>query len=89
MTSTDHPKATSLEDKPGCLIGYARVSTLDQDPALQPDALEAAGCERIFTDHASGTIAERPELARALDHSDAATCSSCGGSIDSVGASSA
>jgi DNA invertase Pin-like site-specific DNA recombinase len=68
MTITEHLKATSLETKPGCLIGYARVSTLEQDPALQLDALEAAGCERIFTDYASGTLAERPELARALDH---------------------
>jgi DNA invertase Pin-like site-specific DNA recombinase len=68
MTIADHPKARSLEAKPGCLIGYARVSTLEQDPALQLDALRAAGCERIFTDHASGTLAERPELTRALDH---------------------
>lgn len=50
------------------LIGYARVSTLEQDPSLQRDALMAAGCERIFTDHASGALAERVELARALDH---------------------
>jgi DNA invertase Pin-like site-specific DNA recombinase len=50
------------------LTGYARVSRLDQEPALQLDALHAAGCERVFTDHASGAIAERPELARALDY---------------------
>jgi DNA invertase Pin-like site-specific DNA recombinase len=50
------------------LLGYSRVSTRDQDPALQLDALNDAGCSRIFTDHASGTVADRPELTRALDH---------------------
>ncbi len=49
------------------LIGYARVSTLDQSPALQIDALEAAGCERVFVEQASGAQRDRPELARALD----------------------
>ena len=42
-------------------IGYARVSTLDQNPAMQPDALTAAGCDRVFTDHGvSGARASRP-----------------------------
>jgi len=50
------------------LIGYARVSTLEQEAALQLDALEAAGCERIYTDRSSGALAERPDLARAVDH---------------------
>ena len=49
------------------LIGYARVSTLDQNPALQIDALQAAGCERVFVEQASGAQRDRPELARALD----------------------
>lgn len=49
------------------LVGYARVSTADQDPALQRDALEAAGCIRIFEDYCSGAKADRPQLAAALD----------------------
>lgn len=50
------------------LIGYARVSTIEQNPQLQLDALEAAGCQRIFVDHASGALDERPELTKALDY---------------------
>ena len=50
------------------LIGYARVSTLDQTLALQQDALTEAGCEHIFTDTASGTRTDRPGLAQALSH---------------------
>jgi DNA invertase Pin-like site-specific DNA recombinase len=52
----------------GDLIGYARVSTSDQDPALQLDALNEAGCSRVFADRAGGTVAERPELASLLDY---------------------
>lgn len=48
------------------LIGYARVSTTDQDPALQLDALHSATVDRIFEDRASGAKADRPGLAEAL-----------------------
>src|SRR5213596_927778 len=49
------------------LLGYARVSTADQNPDLQHDALEAVGCYRIFVDTASGALDERPALAKVLD----------------------
>ena len=51
----------------GYRLGYARVSTLEQDPALQHDALNAAGVERIFTDQASGALTERPQLSALLE----------------------
>ena len=47
-------------------IGYARVSTVEQDVALQLDALHDAGCDRIFEDRASGAKTDRPGLAQAL-----------------------
>jgi DNA invertase Pin-like site-specific DNA recombinase len=49
-------------------VGYARVSTQDQTPALQLDALASAGCERVFTERASGAQRERPSLVAALDY---------------------
>ena len=49
-------------------IGYARVSTQDQTLALQKDALEKIGCNKIFTDTASGTKAERKGLEEALNY---------------------
>jgi DNA invertase Pin-like site-specific DNA recombinase len=52
--------------QPVALIGYARVSTPDQKLSLQHDALERAGCERVFDDQASGARTDRPGLAEAL-----------------------
>ena len=49
------------------LIGYARVSTEEQTLDLQEDALHNAGCERLFTETASGAKSERPRLTEALD----------------------
>lgn len=52
----------------GALIGYARVSTKGQNLDRQISALEAAGCERIFSDKKSGKNTEREELWNALDY---------------------
>ena len=49
------------------LIGYARVSTQDQNLDLQTEALTKAGCKRIFNDKISGSRAERPGLTKALE----------------------
>lgn len=46
------------------LIGYARVSTVEQNLALQQDALQRAGCQKIISDTVSGTRSERPGLTR-------------------------
>src|SRR5919199_2185370 len=49
-------------------IGYARVSTDEQNLDLQRDALQKADCQQIFTDQVSGTKARRPGLEQALSH---------------------
>jgi len=49
------------------IIGYARVSTTEQDTALQLDALQTANCERVFQESGSGASRLRPELTRCLD----------------------
>jgi DNA invertase Pin-like site-specific DNA recombinase len=51
------------------LIGYARVSTADQNSDLQIDALKNAGCDRVFVDEGvSGSTKSRPELDKCLEH---------------------
>ena len=52
------------------LIGYARVSTAEGRQVLdrQLDALNEAGCERVFEDRAAGTASDRPKLAACLDY---------------------
>jgi DNA invertase Pin-like site-specific DNA recombinase len=50
----------------GVLIGYARVSTLDQNLNLQRDALTEAGCTKLFVETISGAVADRPVLSDAL-----------------------
>jgi DNA invertase Pin-like site-specific DNA recombinase len=62
--------STSTTTTPATLIGYGRTSTTDQKAGLdaQTRDLQAAGCTKVFTEHASGVDAGRPELARALDY---------------------
>lgn len=49
-------------------VGYARVSTQDQNPQMQIEALRANGCERIYEEKASGAREDRPELQAAIDY---------------------
>lgn len=50
-------------------IGYARVSTVEENADLQHSALNNAGCARIYTDHGvSGTRVNRPELDKLIEH---------------------
>jgi DNA invertase Pin-like site-specific DNA recombinase len=64
----------------GHLLGYARVSTSDQHPQLQVDALQHAGCYRVFTETASGARTDRPTLEQVLDQLRPATPWSSGSS---------
>lgn len=50
------------------LVGYARVSTLDQNPEMQIDTLTEAGCEKIFIEKLSGAKDDRPQLKAALEY---------------------
>jgi len=50
----------------GHLLGYARVSTAEQNPDLQVDELTEAGCWKVWTDHASGALDRRPQLEEVL-----------------------
>src|SRR5437764_13869664 len=61
--SSDAGEITSMP----MLIGYARVSTVDQNLALQRDALAEAGCTKIFTEQMSGAVTDRPALHNALE----------------------
>src|SRR5271165_813212 len=58
--------AGDITSKP-MLIGYARVSTVDQNLALQRDALTEAGCAKIYTEQMSGAVTDRPALHDALE----------------------
>jgi DNA invertase Pin-like site-specific DNA recombinase len=70
---TPSPRTDGEAHPNGVLIGYARVSTLDQSPTAQRDALNDAGCAKLFVEQMSGAIYDRPalkdmlELARAGD----------------------
>src|ERR1700686_4862262 len=65
----------------GMLLGYARVSTIDQNVALQRDALAEAGCGRIFTEQLSGAVMDRPALRDALEFARRGACPSRSSSI--------
>jgi len=70
-TSDGNPDTVIVGQQDGqamAKIGYARVSTLDQDTSLQLDALSAAGCAKVFEDHAYGARADRAGLRQAVDY---------------------
>ena len=62
------PTASAQAKDRGMLIGYARVSTQDQNLELQTEALQKAGCKKIYEDRASGSRAERVGLSQAREN---------------------
>jgi hypothetical protein len=54
--------------EPECKFGYVRVSTLDQNLALQQDALREAGCQKVFVEQTSGAVTYRPALREAHEY---------------------
>jgi Resolvase, N terminal domain/Domain of Unknown Function (DUF1206) len=64
---TQQPLGVHARHSMSHLLGYAGVSTADQNPDLQLDALHAVGCYRVFVDTASGALDDRQELAKVLD----------------------
>jgi hypothetical protein len=66
------------------LLGYAWVSTAEQSPDLQLDALRSASCYRLFVDAAIGALDERPELAKSSTNSGHPTPLLSGSSTDSA-----
>ncbi|WP_125778270.1 recombinase family protein [Antribacter gilvus] len=62
-------RAESAPERAGERIGYARVSTKDQDPGSQEAELQAAGCARVFVDHGeSSRVSDRPQWRACLDY---------------------
>ena len=61
-------KETGHAARKGDILGYARVSTADQDASGQKDRLADAGAIRVITDVASGARAKHPALAKLIDH---------------------
>jgi len=59
-------------------LGYARVSTAEQNADLQTDELTSAGCYEVFVDHASGVLDRRPQLEKVLESRDRGTPWWCG-----------
>lgn len=63
-----HRTGESRATRGGLVIGYARVSTDDRNVALQFDAIQKAGCDRVFSDKLSGMRTQRPRRNDALSH---------------------
>jgi DNA invertase Pin-like site-specific DNA recombinase len=68
VTETTVPRMETEMSNETSLIGYARVSRSDQDPQLQVDALNRAGCAKTFVDRMTGSHMDRPQLSAALEY---------------------